>query len=107
MASTTKFTVEGPMTLAYFSDERHSKRVLINPEEEEDKSHLVAEVPICGCEGESLETKIANEIGFPNDAEFDEFYHKMEELRKQGLRTEEGVPDVTRPTKLRITVEVL
>ena len=105
-ASTTKFTVEGPMTLAYFSDERNSKRVLINPEDE-DGSDLVADAPICGCEGESLETKIANEIGFPNDAEFDEFYRKMDELRQQGLRTEEGVPDVTRPAKLRITVEVL
>jgi hypothetical protein len=108
MANTTSFTVEGPMTLAYFSDELHSKRVLINPQDEEDKSHLVSEVPSCDCtEGESLETKIAREIGFPNDAEFDEFYRKMDELRQQGLRTEEGVPDVTRPVKLRITVEVL
>jgi hypothetical protein len=95
------------MTLAFFSDQRHSKRVLINPEDEEDNSHL-AEVPVCGCtEGENLETKISNEIGFPNDAEFDAFYRKMDELRQQGLRTEEGVPDVTRQTNLRITVEVL
>ena len=106
MAETTSFTIEGDMTLAYFSDERHSKRVLINPEEEND-STLNSEVPVCGCEEESLETKIAREIGFPNDAEFDEFYRKIEELRQQGLRTEEGVPDVTRPAKLRITVEVL
>jgi hypothetical protein len=96
------------MTLAFFSDQRHSKRVLIDPKEDENRSHREAEVPVCGCEvGENLESKIANVIGFPNVAEFDEFYRKIDELRQQGLRTEEGVPVVTRPTKLRITVEIL
>ena len=108
MAETTSFTIEGPMTLAYFSNERHSKRVLINPKEEERDPNSIIQAPVCGCtDSESLETKISNEIGFPNDAEFDEFYRKMDELRQQGLRTEEGVPDVTRPATLRITVEVL
>ena len=103
MADTTQFTIEGPMTLAYHADEQHSKRVLIHPKEEENQG---SDAPVCGCE-ESLETKIANEIGFPNDAEFDELYRKMDELRQKGLRTEEGVPDGTREVQLRITVEVL
>lgn len=105
MANTTSFTVEGPMTLAFLSDERHSKRVLFHISQQDNL--LTADAPICGCEGESLETKIANEIGFPNDVEFDAFSQRLNELRQQGLRTEEGVPDVTREVKLRITVEVL
>ena len=103
MANTTSFTIEGPMTLAYYANGRHQKRVLIHPKEEETSG---SDAPICGCE-ESLETKITTEIGFPNDAEFDEVFRKMEELREQGLLTEEGVPDRTRVFQLRINVEVL
>ena len=98
MAETTQFTIEGSMTLAYYADQRHSKRILIANEGEEDSAFDV---------NESLETKIANSLNFPDDAEFDEVFRKMEELRKQGLRTEEGVPDGTREVQLRITVEVL
>ena len=97
------------MTLAYYADERQSKRVIIKPEQEEGDSDIdsVAQ-PVCGdCTGESLESKIANEIGFPNDSEFNEIFAKMEKLREQGLRTEEGTPDGTRDVQLRITVEVL
>ena len=105
MADTTRFTVEGTMTLAYYADERHSKRVLIHPKEDE---NLGEDASVCDCSPEeSLESKISNEIGFPNDAEFDELYRKMDELRQQGLRTEEGTPDATRQVKMRITVEVL
>lgn len=106
MANTTQFTIEGPMTLAYFASERNSKRILINPEEEDTGSDAV----VSGMDisdQESLGTKIANEIGFPNDQEFDELYSKLEGLRQQGLRTDEGVPDVTREVQLRITVEIL
>jgi N-methylhydantoinase A/oxoprolinase/acetone carboxylase beta subunit len=101
MANTTKFTIEGPMTLAYHADEMNSRRVLIHPKEEDVESDAL------GCCDESLESKIASEIGFPNDAEFDEVFRKMDQLREQGLRTEEGVPDGTREIQLRITVEVL
>lgn len=105
MASTTSFTIEGPMSLAYFSSERYSKLVLIK--HKEDDVSPAGEPPITDSQSGSLGAKIADEIGFPNDAEFDELYRKFEELRKQGLRTEEGVPDVTRDVQLRITVEVL
>lgn len=106
MAETTKFTIEGSMLLAYYADGQYNKRILVHPKEVE-KPYLVSEVPVCDGYEESLETKITNEIGFPNDAEFDEVFRKLEELRKQGLRTEEGVPDGTREVQLRITVEVL
>ncbi len=104
MAEMKKLVVEGAVTLAYFADQMHSKSVLINTETTGDG--LVDSSPGC-CPQESLGTRIADEIGFPNDAEFDEFYRKMDELRQKGLRTEEGVPDVTREVQLRITVEVL
>lgn len=104
MAEMKKLIVEGDVTLAYFADQMNGKRVLINTETDGDQ--LVDSSPGSSPQ-ESLETRIGNEIGFPNDAEFDELYRKMDELRQQGLRTEEGTPDVTRQTKLRITVEVL
>lgn len=107
MAEMKKLVVEGDVTLAYFADQMNGKHVFINPKQEND-SHLPVDRPVCDdCTGESLGTRIANEIGFPNDAEFDEFYRRIDELRQQGLRTEEGVPDVTRQAKMRITVEVL
>jgi len=45
MANTTSFTFEGPMTLAYYANEWHSKRVLINTKEEgmEDGDVLMTE----------------------------------------------------------------
>jgi len=104
MAEMKKLVVEGDVTLAYFADQMHSKRVLIDTETTGDG--LVDSSPGSSSQ-ESLGTRIANEIGFPNDTEFDEFYRKMEELRQKGLRTEEGTPDVTRQMKMRITIEVL
>ncbi len=101
MAETTQFTIEGSMTLAYYADERHSKRVLIADEGEDYPAYEVSG------NNQSLESKIAKNLNFPNDEEFDEVFRKMEELREQGLRTEEGVPDGTREVQLRITVEVL
>jgi len=104
MANTTSFTFEGPMTLAYYANEWHSKRVLINTKEEgmEDGDVLMTEENF-----ENLESKIVNEIGFPNYAEFNEVFRKLDQLRERGLRTKEGVPDRTREVQLRITVEVL
>ncbi len=100
MAEMKKLVVEGDVTLAYFADQVQGKRILLDTEAA--TGDCVQE-----CSQESLETRISNEIDFPNDAEFDEFYQKMDELRQQGLRTEEGVPDVTRKMKMRITIEVL
>ena len=102
MANTTKFTVEGPMTLAYFASEDISKRVLLKPVED-DIEGVTVDVGMGG----NLESKIAEEIGFPDDAEFEEIFRKLDDLRAQGLRTEDDVPDGTREVQLRITVEVL
>ena len=107
MANTTSFTIEGPMTLAYYANERYSKRVLINPKEEDAMEGVEAPVTSFDNDSKSLESKIADTVGFPNDTEFDEVFKKLEELRKRGLRTEEGVPDGTREVQLRIIVEVL
>jgi hypothetical protein len=106
MAEMKKLVIEGDVTLAYFADQMDGKRVLIDTEITDDGPAVCSD---CSGRGnqESLGSRISNEIGFPNDAEFDELYRKMEELREKGLRTEEGVPDVTRQAKMRITIEVL
>lgn len=101
MANTTKFTIEGSMSLAYFASERYSKRVFLKPEGGDDGA------PCTESCGDSLEAKIADEIDFPTDAEFEEVFRKLDELREKGLRPEDGVPDTTREVQLRITVEVL
>ena len=55
-----------------------------------------------------LESYIADNLGFPDDAEFDLMFQGLNELRKKGLRPAEGMPDFVREgTRLRITVEVL
>ena len=107
MADTTKFTLEGSMTLAYYADGPHNKRVLVDTPEEDVPGDVGGEVVVCGCIQESLESKIAHELNFPNEGEFEEVFRKLDELRSQGLRTEEGTPDGTREVQLRITVEVL
>lgn len=98
MAETTQFVIEGEFTLAYFADEQNSKHVLIiEPENRSD----------CICDQGRLETKITDELGFPTDAEFEEIFSTLNNMREQGMRPKEGVPVKTRQTKLRITVEVL
>lgn len=101
MANTTKFTIEGSMFLAYFASERYSKRVFLKSEGGDD------DAPCTESCGDSLEAKIADEIDFPTDAEFEEVFRKLDELREKGLRPEDGIPDTTREVQLRITVEVL
>lgn len=103
MAETKKFVLEGAMTLAYFSGERDSKQVLI--EDTDSASDGPATTSISQ---RRLENKIADELGFPSDKEFDDMFAKLDKLRKKGLRPVEGVPDGERKdVKLRITVEVL
>lgn len=103
MAETKQFVLEGKMALAYFIGERDSKHVLI-----EDKDAASDGPETVSTSQRRLESKIASELGFPNDAEFDEMHKKMETLRKKGLRPAEGIPDCVREgVKLRITVEVL
>ncbi len=98
MAETTQFIIEGDFTLAYFADEQNSKHVLIvEPDVEVD----------CFCEPRRLETKIAEEIGFPTDVEFTEIFDTLNRMREEGMRPEEGMPVMQRQAKLRITVEVL
>lgn len=103
MAETKKFVLEGKMALAYFIGERDSKHVLI-----EDKNAASDGPETVAVSQRRLEAKIAEELGFPSDAEFDAMHDKLDKLRKKGLRPVEGVPDSIREgTKLRITVEVL
>ena len=103
MAETKQFVLEGKMALAYFIGERDSKHVLI-----EDKDAASDSLETVSTSQRRLESKIADELGFPNDTEFDEMHRKMDDLRKKGLRPAEGIPDCVREgTKLRITVEVL
>ncbi len=103
MAETKKIVWEGDVTLAYFADERDSKHVLIKPEDtSEERPTAVGDEG-----GERLETKIARELGFPNDDEFNAIFKKLEDMREAGSRPAEGVPTGTRETKLRITIEVL
>jgi len=104
MAETIQFTLEGEVTLAYFSGERDSRHILIDDNGARDDGNP-ATVP---ASTRRLEAYICEKLGFPNDAEYDEMFKKLEELRKQGLRPVEGLPDGVRENvKLRISVEVL
>ena len=103
MAETTLFVLEGDVSLAYFIGETDSKHVLIDdPNAATDGPETVSVTQ------RRLESKICDELGFPNEAEFDIMYKKLQELREKKLRPVEGVPDGTREgVRLRITVEVL
>lgn len=103
MAETKKFVLEGDVTLAYFTGEQDSKHVLI-----EDLNAASDGPATVSIRRRRLESKIADELGFPNEAEFDVMFDKLDKLRKKGLRPVEGVPDGVREgVKLRITVEIL
>ncbi len=100
MAETTHFVMEGDFTLAYFSGECHSKRILLKAKKSSSDGPVDPQ--------QYLEGKIADELGFPNEDEFDEIFMKIDELREKGLRPAMGEPDGVREgMKLRITVEVL
>lgn len=99
MAETTQFVVEGDFTLAYFADDANSRHVLLEDDPSSDG---------LGNHQQSLEMKIADELGFPNEEEFNEIFRKIDELREKGLRPAIGEPDGVREgVKLRITIEVL
>ena len=100
---TKKFVLEGAITLAYFTGEQDSKHVLI-----EDPNAASDGLSTVSTSQRRLEAKIADELGFPNEAEFDGMFAKLDKLRKKGLRPVEGVPDGIREgVKLHITVEML
>jgi hypothetical protein len=107
MADMVRFQLEGEIALAYDASERYGKHVLVDVDGGPDDAR---EVPlVCGCgERIHLEEYIARQLGFPNDAEFDEMIKRLDELRSKGLQPADGVPDIVREgVKLRITVEVL
>jgi len=55
-----------------------------------------------------LEAKIADELHFPNDAEFDAIFQKLDEMQQNGMRPAKDTPAWTREgVRLRITAEVL
>ena len=92
------FTIEG-LTLAYFSGEDQTRHILVEPPADAETPDMPAE---------RLESFVARQLDFPNQAEFNAVYKRLEELRQQGLRPAEGEPDIERKDmKLRITVEVL
>lgn len=98
------FVIEGGVKLAYFSAEDQSRHVLV-----ETADPTATQGPdTLGSEPMRLETYIAKQLDFPNQAEFDAVYKRLDELRRQGLRPAANEPDITREDmKLRITVEVL
>lgn len=92
MAETTRFELEGDITLAYMSDDPHGKHILIQKDGE----------PV------RLEEYIAQQLDFPSNFEFDAMMNRLDQLRGDGLQPAEGEPDITREgVKLRISVEVL
>jgi hypothetical protein len=107
MADTKKIVLEGDVTLAYFADEVEGKHVILRPESTGDGA--MAGVPDSSPDGsgERLETKIANELNFPSDSEFDAIFQKLDTMRQEGARPAVNVPIGTREVKLRITIEVL
>jgi len=103
MAETTKFVIEGDVTLAYFTGHREPRQIILNVPPPADSAGVPEE---CGCD--RLEGKIAEELGLPSESEFDAMFAMLDKLREQGLRPAKGQPDMLREgTKLRITVEVL
>lgn len=107
MAETKKFVLEGKVTLAYFADENDGKHILLKPQDTGSKTTPGVDPSTLGTQ-ERLEAKVADELSFPSDTEFDEVFEKLEALRADGLRPDVGVPIVTREgVNLRITVEVL
>ena len=103
MAETTKFVVEGTVTLAFISSESDARHVFI--ENKEASGSILGGV--LGSDRVRLESRIAEELDFPNEAEFDVIFRKITELQEKKLRPIEGEPDGTREVNLRITVEVL
>lgn len=103
MAETKEMTIEGVVTLAYFTGERDSKHVLIRDEN--------APTNGPGTEPASqrrLESFVCDMLGFPSEAEFDEMFKRLDQLRQKQLRPAEGTPDGVRENvKLRVTIEVL
>ena len=107
----TKFTVEGPATLGYFSDrpfrEDRVVHVKTTPDDDSNVPISVGENPIEDL-GERVEQLIATQFDFPNNAEFEENSERMEQMRAAGVRPAEGVPDIVRAgMNLRITVEII
>jgi len=109
MAETKKIVLEGDVTLAYFADEDNSKHILLKPEPTRDGPVANAVANADSPEGgERLEAKIANELHFPDDAEFDAIFQKLDEMQQNGMRPAKDTPTWTREgVRLRITVEVL
>jgi len=103
MAETKQMVLEGEVKLAYFSNERDSKHILLCDENAPTNGPATAPVS-----ERRLESFIADQLGFPNDAEFDEMFRHIDEMRKKGLRPAEGVPDYEREgVRVRISIEVL
>lgn len=94
-----EFTLEGEASLDYFAGESfgRDRHVRIKTDSDSDVDS-----------GERIEHVIAQALDFPNDEEFDVMFRRNEQLREQGLQTEEGQPDIVRTgVRLRVSVEIV
>lgn len=86
--ATKVLVLEGPATLKYNCCGPNDRIIVIDDEQ--------------------LEQRIARELNFPDDDEFDSMMLRDQELGASGLAVAEGEPDVVREgVNLRITIEVL
>ena len=100
------FVVEGDVTLAYFVGGEMSRHVLL--ETPETLAQVQGPATSNRPEPVRLETYIAQQLGFPNQEEFDAVYKLIDDLRQKGLQLAPDEPACARETmKMRITVEVL
>lgn len=116
MTELSKFTVEGDLTLGYFTDAPGGldRRAVITTDADRDAAAAEASgdfptsVGVSDIIGTHVEQLIARNFDFPNDAEFTAFHRRLNDLREQGLRPDGNKPDITREgVRLKITVEVL
>ena len=109
----TKFTVEGPATLGYFTDRPFGDDRTVHIKTSPDG--VVGDAPPVAVGsspvedlGKRVEQLIAAQFEFPNDAEFLANSEHMDQMRELGVRPAEGVPSITREgLNLRITVEII
>lgn len=86
MPEVTEIEFEGVLTLGYFSDSEASRCVKLD--------------------GERVADLIARTLNFPDDAEFETMFQRLEQMREQGVRPAEGEPDVMREAgRYKISIE--
>lgn len=85
MADMKKFTIESDAALVHYTERGNCVIV----------------------DDERLVDVIARNFGFPSEDEWETMYQRLNQLREQNLMPAGDEPDIERPVKLRITVEVV